>query len=112
MGSPPKPAAKAAEDDAVDQELRFKFRGGEYRLVGFDELTYKEIEVLEDAFDKPIQEIDTRRALAQRWAIFISLQRAGVDLSFDDLGQIRFIGDIEDPDAIEGPTGDAEAATA
>lgn len=114
MGHPPeedwkqataKDAPDTAEPDAAaDQELRFKVGGREYRMASFDDLTYDEIEMIEDAFDKPLEEIDIRRAKAQRWMIYISLRRAGQNVKFEELGQIKFT-DVQDADEADvGPT--------
>lgn len=109
MGRPPeedwKPEADATpveDEQDTDLELRFKMNGREYRLASLDDLTYEEIEMIEDAFDKPLAEVDLRRAKAQRWLIFLSLKRAGQNVKFADLGEIKF-ADVQDADDA-GPT--------
>lgn len=102
------PVKKQAQPEA-DEETRIRFDGRDYKLPQLDDLTYAEIELIEDAFDKPLHEIDTRRVKFQRWMIYLALKRGkakvdGEPVTFQNLGEIKFTDvDGDDKDA-EGPT--------
>lgn len=100
------PLAKT-KDDTEEQELRFRLFGQEYKLAQLDDLSYEEIEMIEDALGKSIADIDIRLAKFQRWLIYVSLRRAGrKDVAFEDLGRVKFsAAEIIDQEADgQGPT--------
>ena len=101
------PQAKKPAEEA--DETRIRFDGRDYTIPSLDDLTYEEIELIEDAFDKPFAEIDTRRAKFQRWMVFLTLKRGdakvdGQPVTFANIGGIQYADiDVTDSDA-EGPT--------
>lgn len=110
MGRPPeedwkhKPGAvKEPEAEDTDATVRFKVNGTEYVMADVSDLDFEEQELIEDAFNLPIEEVDFRRAKALRWLIFVSMRRAGQQVTFDDLKTIKS-SDIQD--AEERPTED------
>jgi hypothetical protein len=98
-GASKRPEQEKAEEQ--DSTVRFKVNGREYVMADVSDLDFEEQELIEDAFNLPLEDIDFRRAKALRWLIFVSMRRAGVQVTFDDLKSIKG-SDISD--AEERPT--------
>lgn len=90
-------------------DIRFKLDDKlvELRL---DELTFEEIELLEDAFDAPISQVNLERAKALRILAFIALRRKDSRLRMSDLEKlpIEALQEVEDEPE---PTVDAARPT-
>lgn len=95
-------AKKKTEDEAAP--ARFRIDGKEYPVVHIDDLEFSEIELVEEAFDCAIEDIDIRRAKAMRWLVFISMRRAGADITFEDLGELKITDVAEVEQAAKRPT--------
>lgn len=83
---------KATEPETPTE---FLVEGKRYPVVDLDDLEFGEIELIEEAFGCAADDVDFRRAKAIRWLVFISMKRAGADVKFDDLGDLKFSA-IED----------------
>lgn len=88
----------------ADERPRFKVEGNEYPLADTDDLTFEELEMLEDAFGMAYEDIDWRRAKSIRWLIYLSMRRGGSDVKFEDLGSVKFsdFSDVEEEPETNG----------
>lgn len=98
-----------AEDTSPRVKLIWAGKTYDYKL------TMREIEELEDAFDKPIGEIDLNRSKATMYLIAFGARRSGDDVSIDDMRNMdpdAFMSAIDWPDdeedEVEDPTSAAE----
>ena len=84
-----------APKEQKTEHLRFKVNGRTYKLLNLEELEFWEVEFIEEnCGGTPVHELDIRRARALRSLLFVSMQRAGSDISFDELGEIKY-DDVE-----------------
>lgn len=96
-----KPATKLKSVPEADAAAEFVVDGKTYEIVDLDDLEFGEIELIEDAFGVAAEEIDFRRTKAIRWLVFISMRRAGADVEFEQLAQIK-VSDITDTASVNG----------
>ena len=92
--------ATAKADKPKDGLLELAINGRKYS-IDLDDLTVDEIEVVEDEFDKPVDELtssDWRRTKMIRCLVYFLLRRDGQDVSMEDVREIR-LQDIAEPEA-------------
>lgn len=92
-------------------ELQLSINGRAYSM-NLDDLTIDEIEVIEDAFDKPADELtssDWKRTKMMRCLVYFLMRRDGQDVSLEDVGEISLSG-IEDGTDSDPPTKRRSAA--
>lgn len=84
--------APTTEMPAGPSAMKFTIDGKTYSMVDPQDLEFREIEAIEDAFDLPIEEIDWRRQKFARWLMFASIRRQDPDatITYEDLGEIKY----------------------
>jgi hypothetical protein len=84
--------AETATETPDVKNQRFTIEGKTYPLADPNDLTFGEIEQIEDAFGVPIEDIDWRMQKFARWLVYISIHRHDAEstIKFDDLGEMRF----------------------
>jgi hypothetical protein len=78
--------------------LKLAVNGREYE-INLDDLTVDEIEVIEDEFDKPADELtpsDWKRTKMLRCIVYFLLKRDGQDVTLEEVGDIK-LAEIGDP---------------
>lgn len=81
------PAKKKPVPKTDDADLSFVYKGATYR-ISFEDLTLGETEMIEEAFDRPIGDVDFRRMKAIRWLMFIVISRKR-EISMDELAELK-----------------------
>lgn len=83
-----------------DAKLAFTVDGKRYE-IDMDDLEFGEVELLEEAFDLPFEEIDLRRMKAMRLIVFIAMRRKDPDVSMDDVAHIKIGSFLPEEDESE-----------
>lgn len=90
-----------------DPDFRFKLDGKLVEITVSD-MTFEEIELLEDAFDAPISRIDLERAKALRLLAFIALRRKDSKVRMEDLSVLPIVS-LAEADQPAAAAGEADA---
>lgn len=71
-----------------DSALAFAIDGKRYE-IDMDDLEFGEVELLEEAFDLPFEEIDLTRAKAMRILIFIAIRRVDPSVTMEKVSGFK-----------------------
>jgi hypothetical protein len=92
--------ATAKTTKPTDENVLELVVDGKSYSINLDDLTVDEIEVIEDEFDKPAEELtssDWKRTKMLRCIVYFLLRRDGQEVTLEEIGDLK-LSDIGEPD--------------